>query len=334
MRPLRHFLPVLATSLIVLIAVAASASAEVRTGEGTSPVDTSIPAEIDLLKATAEYNSESGLVSFLIDTRDAGSPGSNARIGGFVVTTSSPCVTSTFESEQSETAFTPFMGVLGSADPEAEEAEYIFFEEKEEEAQPVDGGPALKSVDATGTQYALSAAPPIARGRQFTCAVAETRAPKENPQPGEEEEYVDLLVFPIAVPPAPPTPVTPTVEVQTVTKTVTQLVSPPASAPAALSLAKTKGVSAGSAKFSTAKLVVTNTGGTASGPVQVKLKAPKGVLVKPGTLRLPALLPGQSWTLPVRVKTTEAAKKTSSIGVTATLPGSTVTGTIVVKNTA
>jgi hypothetical protein len=67
----------------------------------------------------------------------------------------------------------------------------------------------------------------------------------------------------------------------------TKTVTPPPAA-ALLSLGKLKPLSVKAGKWTKVKLKVTNTGGTAAGPLQVKAKAPKGVIVKTGTTKVPA----------------------------------------------
>jgi uncharacterized membrane protein len=105
----------------------------------------------------------------------------------------------------------------------------------------------------------------------------------------------------------------------------------PAPAPAALSIAKSKPLKLKAGKSRTVKIKVTNTGGTATGPGSLRVKAPAGVLVKPETQKVPVLLPGGSWTLSVRVQLTAKAKERSTISLTGTAPGLSAKGSFVVK---
>ena len=55
------------------------------------------------------------------------------------------------------------------------------------------------------------------------------------------------------------------------------------------------------------------------------------MLIKPQRQRLPALLPGESWTVSARVELTEKAKATSTVGLTASAGGLTATGSLVLR---
>jgi hypothetical protein len=76
---------------------------------------------------------------------------------------------------------------------------------------------------------------------------------------------------------------------------------------------------------------VTNTGGTATIPGSLRLRGPKGVIVKSGRQKLPVLLPGGSWTVSYKVELTETAKAKSTLSLTATGGGVTGKGSLVVK---
>jgi uncharacterized membrane protein len=80
------------------------------------------------------------------------------------------------------------------------------------------------------------------------------------------------------------------------------------------------------------KVKVDNTGGTALAAGSLRVKPVKGVNVKPESQKLPALAPGASWTLSVKVQLTEAAKAKSTLGLLASGRGATTgTGSLVVK---
>ena len=50
---------------------AASAAAETRIGEGTSPEQAALPGEADLLKGSLEYDSATGTATVAVTTRQA-----------------------------------------------------------------------------------------------------------------------------------------------------------------------------------------------------------------------------------------------------------------------
>ncbi len=106
--------------------------------------------------------------------------------------------------------------------------------------------------------------------------------------------------------------------------------TPPPPAPAALAIGKSKPLTLGVGKSRLVKLTLTNTGGTATGTGSLRVKAPKGVTVKPELQKLPVIAPGKSWTISVRVELTKQAKKKSTVSLTATAAGLTAKGSLVV----
>lgn len=109
---------------------------------------------------------------------------------------------------------------------------------------------------------------------------------------------------------------------------------PPPAAPAgrpALAIAKPKPLALKVGKWTTVKLTVKNTGATGTGPGSLRVKAPKGVVIKPERQRLPALAPGASWAVSVRVELTSGAKPKSTLPLTAAASGVTASGSLVVK---
>jgi hypothetical protein len=168
--------------------------------------------------------------------------------------------------------------------------------------------PVAKTVSGTTTTLGL-ALPEIAN-QGFNCALVETH----------EEAEGSLMVFPITAPPAPPTPPAP----------------PPAPAPASrpvLAIAKSKPLKVKVGKSTTVKIKVSNTGATATAQGSLRVKAAKGVLVKPEVQKLPVLAPGASWTVSVRVQVTEKAKTKSTLSLVGTASGSTATSSLIVKRT-
>jgi len=53
-------------ALLAALAFATTASAEVRVGEATAPVNGAIPAEVDFVAAGASYDSTSGAIRFVL----------------------------------------------------------------------------------------------------------------------------------------------------------------------------------------------------------------------------------------------------------------------------
>jgi hypothetical protein len=58
-------------ALVLALAFAATAAAETRAGEATSPVNAAISGKADILAATARYDSTAGTASFTVTTREA-----------------------------------------------------------------------------------------------------------------------------------------------------------------------------------------------------------------------------------------------------------------------
>jgi copper chaperone CopZ len=107
---------------------------------------------------------------------------------------------------------------------------------------------------------------------------------------------------------------------------------PPAPLPPALSIPKPKPMTLKVGKWKTVKIRVTNTGGTDAVQGSLRIKAPKGVLVKPEKQQLPTLAPGASWTVSLRLELTKKAKEKSTLTFTGTAAGAvTATGSFVLK---
>ncbi len=151
--------------------------------------------------------------------------------------------------------------------------------------------PATGSRSVIGTKTTLIGASRKTIGKGYTCALVGVSE-------GLGDAPIDELSFPIATY-VPPTPA-PT----------------PQPAAAALSLGNAKSLKAKVGKWAKQKVTVTNTGGTAVASVAIKASASKGVTVRPGTTKLAALLPGQSWTFTVDVKLSATAAKKSTVSLT------------------
>jgi uncharacterized membrane protein len=84
-------------------------------------------------------------------------------------------------------------------------------------------------------------------------------------------------------------------------------------------------------KWATVKVTLTNSGGSATPQGALKLKAPQGATIKPEGQKLPALLPGESWTLSFRVKLSASAKKKSTLSLVGAAGSLSVSGSLVLK---
>ncbi len=310
----RHLLPTAALliALAALLAFAGSAAAEVRAEEGTSPADSTIAAEADILSAKAEYDSTAGSVSFAITTAAAprrGTEADPAELQILAELASVPsCSIAAIESGGPEVGFPTFtfLAPYPEEEPEDPEEEEIatWFLLRSPESTPTPPGTfgyATKTVN--GATTTLSATAPKAANLPFNCAVVAVLG-AENDK-GEEAE--ELLLFPLAlvtpVTPPPPAAATPPASSP-----------PPQPAPGALSITKgEKPLRLKVDKWATAKVKVTNTGGTMTAAGSLQLKAVKGVIVKGGKQKLPVLLPGESWTVSYKVKLTAKAKKASTL---------------------
>jgi hypothetical protein len=280
---------------------AVGADAETKTGEATSPVASSLPGEGDLLAATASYDSTSGSARFEITTREAPIAGSKFFESGTLLKAKGPCILSSIESEG---FFFPAFGIAAEYRGEWETQTLTFQGPEELETRP-----GVRSV--SGATVVLTGADPKVIGQLFDCAVVGVERPEE----GGEMGLKDVIAFPIAAPPpvvlTPPTPAAPAPSSSPT----------PAPGPAVLSIAGAKKpLKLRGEGFRKVKVTVTNTGGTASAAGQLKVKAPKGVVLKPsnGKLALPVIAPGRSVTVFVKVELTEDAKAKSTLSLSGT----------------
>lgn len=292
-------------ALAALLMFAATAAAETRTGESASPAQiggTSSP-EATLVKASASYETTGGSIGFSVTTaaeprtEQGGHPSTAKMEAGLL---SAPeCTLPALVSQHF--TFPVFFIVNQYKEPTAE-AELL---ESSSSGGPL--GAAAKTV--SGTNTTLSFASSAMANRSFNCALVTTTE-------GGAQSY---LVFPISAPPSPPaSPVSP---------------APPTPAPAAaLSIGKLKPLKLAPGKWETVRVKVTNTGGTATGQGSLRVKAPKGVLVKPERQKLPVLGPGASWTVSVRVQLTEKAGPKSTLSLTGTASGVSGKASVVIES--
>jgi len=312
---------ILTCALLAALAVATTASAEIRVGEATRPADPALPQEGDIIGARAEYDSDTGAVTFKLTTVRAPSPGTveDPNELGIAAGLVKPSICGL--AAIGSAAFPNFSIQYQYVQPKL--AAWWFYESANAQPAPPETlGPVVVVPGATTT---LTAVAPIAANLPFDCAavVAHTNGiPVGEP-----------LVFPIAVPPPADTPSTPTQDQGQGQATGTQAPSPTPSkaAPAALAIAKPKPLKLKPGKWKTVKITVANPGGTATAPGSLRLKAPAGVLVKPERQKLPVLTAGKSWTVSAKVQLTVQAKKKSTVTLTAAAGGLTAKGSLVLK---
>lgn len=314
-RARKLLVPSILVCALLALALAATASAEVRVGEATAPANPSLNPQADVIAAKAEFDSSTGSLTFAVTTVAPPSPGTEAEpselqmAAGLVTTNTCSLLTFNtpafpmfaFEYQYAED-IPPVWRIIESAAAEPKLPETL--------------GVAVKST--VGTTTTLSAMVPKAVNGPFNCAVAYVLDPSSSTAP-------ELLFFPIAVPQPPPPPVT------TPAPTQSQAPPPAPQAVAALSIAKAKPLKLKAGKWKTVRIKVADTGSAATAPGSLRLKAPRGVLVKPEKQRLPVLSAGGSWTVSAKVQLTAKAKKKSKLALTATAGGLTAKGTLVLK---
>ena len=295
--------------ILAVLVFAATAAAEIRTGEATTPLNEGpLTPEATILSGAASYDT-SGSVSFTFTT-EAPPQASNTRIVAYVLE-AQPCtlaeipaaakhppaaqVESSYESPEA-------MGVLAPSGHEVVALE------------------AKKAI--SGSTTTLSFAALAAANLRFNCALVGTDV---------NGEADSVLAIPLQAPPAPPAPPAPVLPVAPVAP---QAPTPPAPAPAPakLAIAKLKPLRLKPDKWRKVKVTVTNEGGAASTKGTLRVKQPAGVLVKPEKQQLPALAPGASATVSVRVEITAKAKGKPTLELTGTASGITATSSLSIKS--
>jgi hypothetical protein len=289
---------------LLVFAATASAAAETRTGESTTASTLEAPSpEALLVKSTASFETATGHAVLTFTTAAPPDPAGEGAIGGGFTTHecgSTPPSPLSLESEL----------VLVSSSPV-----FIF---EGELSGPTVGGltgsisspmflPMEKSVSGATTTLALASPSLVEAG--FKCAEIFVKG----------KTGASLMTVPIKAPPPPPPAPAPAPA------------PAPRPAPAVLSVAKPKPLKVKAKTWKTVYMKVSNTGATATTQGSLRVKAAKGVMVKPQVQKLPVLTPGATFTLSVRVQLTETAKPTSKLPVTVTAPGVSATGSIVLK---
>jgi hypothetical protein len=284
-------------AVLALLVFAAPAAAETRTGEGTSPVDESIPGEADILGATASYNADAGTIIFTLRSREEPQPSSE-----FVT------VAALGRPKEGACSYTtgqityPVSYIFAARRPSSEFGVSAFWKTIDEfSEEPVTEAEPASNV-LGGTTSTLVAASSELTGLPYTCAViAIAHYEPENPKP----VAVDEISFPISGSPAPP-------------DTKTQTTSKASSG--ALSVPQHQTVKLKREKWTKVQLKISNSGSGPIGPIALKSQAPRGVVLRFGTGKLvvPALGAGETWTVSYWVRATEKAKPMSTVSLTAT----------------
>ena len=315
-RALKLLVPSILACALLALALAATASAEVRVGEATAPANPSINPQADVIAAKAEFDSSTGSQTFAVTTVAAPSPGTKAEPSELLMA-AGLVTTNTCSRLAFNTAAFPMFAFEYRYAEEVPPVWRIFESAMAEPELPETLGVAVKST--VGTTTTLAATVPKAVNGPFNCAAAYVIDPSSQMTP-------EILFFPIAVPQPPPPPATPPAPTQS------QAPAPPApQAVAALSIARSKPLKLKPGKWRTVRIKVANTGGATKAPGSLRLKAPRGVLVKPEKQKLPVLSAGGSWTVSAKVQLTAKAKKKSKLALTAVAGSVTAKGSLVLK---
>ncbi len=304
--------PAVAVAALLVFTATASAAAETRIGESTTVSIMEAPSpEALLVKSTASFETAKGRGVLTFTTEAPPNPlHTTVMLGGFST------------SECSSTPPPPPFSPPSMLVEMLENSPFLIMES--ETSQPSGQGFAgtlsapfeptvTKSVSDETTTLSVTSASVVEAG--FRCAEMIASG----------ESGASLMTVPIKEPP-PPAPV-----VATPTATVAAPTPAPLPAPAVLSVAKPKPLKVKAKTWKTVYVKVSNTGATATAQGSLRVKAAKGVMVKPEVQKLPVLPSGASFSLSVRVKLSEAAKPTSTLPVTVTAPGVSATGSIVLK---
>jgi hypothetical protein len=328
----------LLVALALTLAFAGTAAAETKIGEATSPEQAGLAGEGDLLKGSVEYDVATGKLSasFTTTTAPESTVLENRPVVEYIVglfDANFPCTVEGAEAQQKkqkeegEEPQPPFplyeaMTYNGQLPerpgyPVGQAWAFLQTRPRNFAEAPENIVAASKSIGAD--TLTLGATNPIAANHSFNCV--------EMGANSISDSQVKALFFPLTTKPEPP-PSPPATQ----TPTTTQQPSPPAPAPAAISIAKAKKpLKLKRGKWTTVKVTVTNTGGTATTPGSLQLKAAKGVLVKVKSQKLPSILPGESWPVTYKVKLTAKAKKNSTLSLVGTAGTVTSKSSLVLK---
>ncbi|MBS1676333.1 MAG: hypothetical protein JST08_03005 [Actinobacteria bacterium] len=293
-----------------LLAFAATASAEVRTGETSAVFGRATSPEATLVKGDVSYDTTAGTVTFNVTTAAAPHPKnekgelSSILMNAALFTTSGECA-STLRTLQSAGANgSPVLAIpYEYAEPTITVAKF---------GDPLGAGyvpigAAEKTVAGTTTTFSVLSTYLVAQ--TFNCAIVYAG----------DMEASTLIGFPIKGPPPPPSSPAP--------------IPAPAPAPTspALSIAKVKPLKLKVGKSRKLEMTVTNTGTAATTQGSLRVKPIEDVRVRPEKQKLPSLAPTESWTVSFRVELTKKAKKSSTLSVTGAAGGVTAKSSLVIK---
>jgi CARDB len=307
--------------LTALLVFATAADAQTWTGETTTVVPIHLPPttpEATLVKASASYESKSGSESFTVTTAAApavekeGKP-SMTLMEAEVVSDPAGCNDPALLFNEHIVPSAKLAGYYGF--PTFAQGEFV----ESFGGLPV-GVPTVKTV--AGATTTLSTTAPEIANQSFNCAVVSVLE--------LEAGTGSFMIFPLRALPEPPAPVvsTPAPAPPTPAPAAASTTSPPV-----LSITRPKPQKLKVDRSKTIQFKVSNTGATATAPGTLRVKAVKGVLVKPETQKLPVLAPGASLSVSVRVEVTATAKEKSTLSLTATASGLTAKSSLVIKRT-
>jgi hypothetical protein len=319
MSPIRRLrVPVLLIgALVALLAFSATAAAETRTGESASPISVgSLVPELTLVKGSASYETTGGSIRFDVTTAAAPQTESEGAMAGELLSVAGECSLIGLVNLNIEDELPIVKVVYEYKEPTSAAA--LVISSLTEIPPPL---PVTKAASGTTTTLSLTSSAIADQG--YNCAVisaADQSLSGEGPAS-------NALIFPISAPPPPPPAPAPT---PTPTP-ASAPPAPPAPTPAALSIGKLKPLKLKAEKWKTIRVKVTNTGGTATAPGSLRVRAPATVFVKPEKQRLPALAPGASWTVAVRVRLPAQAAKKTTLRLVGTAPGVSATLPLVIR---
>lgn len=311
----RHHLRVpvlLSAALATLLVFASPAAAETFTGESTTIAQQSgAPTpETTLVKASVFYDSTVGKLSLDAETAAPpqpvlGTEPNASSLRALFMSIVRPCTVADVEAGlNGEGGISIFSeAVFQSAFGEPTTAEGAL-------TVPISPIPVQKTVSGSTTSFTAQRA--TIREQEFNCAMVVAEGP--------EQSGATSMVFPLTPLPPPPPVLAPPAPPAT-----------PAPPSPVLSIAKRKPLTLKVGEWKTVKLKVTNIGSTGTAQGSLRVKAPKGVSIRPEMQQLPALAPGASWTVSVRLELTKKAKKKSTLSLTAAASGVTGKGSLVLK---
>jgi hypothetical protein len=330
-----RLLILLALILALALVFAGTAAAETRAGESSSPMAAGSPRvdpEGQIVKASGSYSTSTGATSFAITTQapPQATIENNYNPTSFNIDLLNAPSGCTAAALNSVSIVPPIVAIAATYGETLGAALYFENESATSSSESHLLGQVEKVVIGTTTTLSITSGRIANQG--FDCAVVkvvslptnveeEEKAKEEKEGKGTERVLgsVSYVVFALNALPEPPAP-------------VVSPPPPPAPAAPALSIAKAKKpLKLKVDKWKTVKVNVTNTGSAATAPGSLQLKATKGVIVKGGKQKLPALLPGGSWTVSYKVQLTAKAKKTSTLSLVGTAGTVTSSSSLVLK---